>query len=84
MNYLDQDTLQNYLNKKYPNNFTALNWTIDELTMAPEMNYINKLTGEHLIVRIPSIVDIESFVENYFLETFTENRQQKIKGILNE
>jgi hypothetical protein len=82
MSYVNTNILKKYLDTNYPNNFTVLDWTIDEQTMAPEMNYINNFTKEQLMIRIPSMVDLQTFVENYFLEVYTENRNQKLENIL--
>jgi hypothetical protein len=82
MNYLNREYLQSYLNQKYPNQFTILDWSIDMNTMIPELNYINKKSGSELKVKVPSSTHLETFIENYFSELFIENRDKKIKNIL--
>lgn len=82
MNYLNREYLQSYLDKKYPNQFIILDWGVDVNTMTPELNYINRQLGNQLKVKVPSSIHLETFVENYFSEKVIENRDKKIKKIL--
>lgn len=82
MNLLNQHTLQSEIDKISANQFQILPFTIDDKTMSPILNYIDLSTQNEWTVKIPSIVDGDIFLTNFFKEKVVEKRESKLKNIL--
>ena len=81
LNLLNQQVLQKEIDKISKNQFQILPFTIDE-TMSPVLNYKDLVTGSEWTVKIPSIIDSESFLINFFSDKIRDNRNSKLKNIL--
>lgn len=81
MNLLNQEVLQKEIDRISKNQFQILPFTIDE-TMSPVLNYVDLTTGSEWSVKIPSMVYSDSFLINFFLDKIRDNRNNKLKNIL--
>ena len=81
MNLLNHQILQKEVDKISKNQFQILPFTIDE-TMSPVLNYKDLTTCCFWTVKIPSIIDSESFLLNFFSDKIRDNRNSKLKNIL--
>lgn len=81
MNLLNQQVLQKEIDSMSKNQFQILPFTINE-SMSPVLNYLDLTTGHEWSVKIPSIIDSESFLINFFSDKIRDNRNIKLKNIL--
>ncbi len=82
MSLLNQEELQKEINRISKNQFEILPFKIDENTWQPILNYKDLFTNQQWSVKIPSIIDADKFLSNYFREKIEENRDKKIGKLL--
>lgn len=82
MNLLSEENLQKEINKMSKNHFEILPFKVDEKTWRPILNYKDLFTNQQWSVKIPTIIDADKFLINYFREKVEENRDKKLGNIL--
>lgn len=81
MNLLNQQVLQKQIDKISKDQFQILPFTIDD-SMSPILNYIDLTTDSEWSVKIPSVVDGDVFLINFFRDKIIEKRNTKLQNIL--
>jgi len=82
MNLLNEVNLQKEVDKISKNHFEILPFKVDENTWRPILNYKDLFTNQQWSVTIPSIIDADEFLSNYFREKVEEDRDKKLGNIL--
>jgi hypothetical protein len=82
MSLLNEGNLQKEVDKISKNHFEILPFKIDENTWRPILNYKDLFTNQQWSVKIPNIIDADKFLSNYFREKVEENRDKRLKDIL--